>query len=233
MKVARSGGTPLTLCEAENPHGASWMEGRHHSFWARGQEAYGRSPLTVASRASWSREGKAGPTAPRSSLMESRSCLPLQSQSSTGTSANIVVASLDTGERKTLIRVGGDARYLPTGHLVYAVESTLFAVPFDAEKLELMADPAPVLEGVLRSVGGSNGVGASQFSFSQDGSLAFVSEGSRRCGAEPYLGRARWPVERDHRKKGYIFASAPIARRQTPRHYGPEGRNQRCVDPRH
>ncbi len=91
--------------------------------------------------------------------------------------ANIVVASLDTGERKTLIRVGRDARYLPTGHLVYAVESTLFAVPFDAGKLELMADPAPVLEGVLRSVGGSNGVGASQFSFSQDGSLAFVSEG--------------------------------------------------------
>ena len=86
-------------------------------------------------------------------------------------SANVVVASLDTGERKTLIRVGRDARYVPTGHLVYAVETTLFAVPFDVEKLELMGDPVPVLEGVLRSVG----TGASQFSVSQDGSLAFVS----------------------------------------------------------
>ncbi|TDI36457.1 MAG: hypothetical protein E2P02_25330, partial [Acidobacteria bacterium] len=61
----------------------------------------------------------------------------------------------------------------PTGHLVYAVESTLFAVPFDVEKLELMGDPVPVLEGVLGSIGGATG--ASQFSVSQDGSLAFVS----------------------------------------------------------
>ena len=105
--------------------------------------------------------------------------------------ANIVVASLDTGERKTLIRVGRDARYVPTGHLVYAVEATLFAVPFDVETLELTGNPVPVLQGVLRAGGAT---GASHFSFSQDGSLAFVS-GS--AGVERSL---LW-VERDGRSR--------------------------------
>ena len=105
------------------------------------------------------------------------------------------------GERKTLIRVGRDARYLPTGHLVYAVESTLFAVPFDVEKLELMGDPVPVLEGVLRSVVST---GASQFSFSQDGSLAFVS-GS--AGVERSL---LW-VERDGQSRAITERTGPFS----------------------
>ena len=176
MKVARSGGTPLTLCEAENPHGASWMEDDTILF---GQgtggiwevSANGGEPRVLV-------EGGEGRAHGPQKLPDGKSLLFTFTESKFDwDEANIVVASLDTGERKTLIRVGRDARYLPTGHLVYAVESTLFAVPFDAGKLELMADPAPVLEGVLRSVGGSNGGGASQFSFSQDGSLAFVSEG--------------------------------------------------------
>ena len=35
--------------------------------------------------------------------------------------ARIVVQSLSSGEPKTLIEGGSDARYLPTGHLVYAL----------------------------------------------------------------------------------------------------------------
>src|SRR5262249_58852814 len=45
--------------------------------------------------------------------------------------AQIVVQSLTAGgERKILIEGGSDARYLPTGHLVYAIGGSLFAVPF-------------------------------------------------------------------------------------------------------
>ena len=36
--------------------------------------------------------------------------------------ATIVTQVLRTGERKTLVNGGSDARYLPTGHLVYAHE---------------------------------------------------------------------------------------------------------------
>ena len=38
--------------------------------------------------------------------------------------AQIVVQSLDSGERKVLLEGGSDARYLPTGHLVYALEGS-------------------------------------------------------------------------------------------------------------
>ena len=49
--------------------------------------------------------------------------------------ANIAVQSLATGERKVLIEGGADARYIPTGHLVYMREGTLMAVPFNLDRL--------------------------------------------------------------------------------------------------
>jgi hypothetical protein len=45
--------------------------------------------------------------------------------------AQIVIQKLSTGERKPLLEGGSDARYVPTGHIVYALGSTLLAVPFD------------------------------------------------------------------------------------------------------
>src|SRR5215831_18658065 len=47
--------------------------------------------------------------------------------------AQIVLQSLKSGERKTLVD-GTGARYLPSGHLLYAVGGTLFAAPFDLKK---------------------------------------------------------------------------------------------------
>ena len=42
-----------------------------------------------------------------------------------------------SGERKTLVEGASDGRYLPTGHLVYAIGGTLFAAPFDLSRLEV------------------------------------------------------------------------------------------------
>src|SRR5262249_7195347 len=60
------------------------------------------------------------------------------------------------------------AAYVPTGHLVFAVGSTLMAVPFDPVKLERHGGPVPVLEGVAR---GQIGI---QLAFSQDGSSIYL-----------------------------------------------------------
>ncbi|MEO6212060.1 MAG: protein kinase [Vicinamibacterales bacterium] len=87
------------------------------------------------------------------------------------TEAQIVVQSLDTGERKTLIEGGSDARYVPTGHIVYAVGGTLFAKPFDLTNLEVTGVAVPVLEGVRRVLGSA---GAAHFAFSNAGSLVYV-----------------------------------------------------------
>jgi hypothetical protein len=87
-------------------------------------------------------------------------------------SARIVVQSLDGGERKTLIEGGSDARYAPTGHIVYALRGTLLAVPFDLATLSVTGGRVPVIEGVRRSTASVNG--AAQFAFSDTGSMVYV-----------------------------------------------------------
>jgi Tol biopolymer transport system component len=83
----------------------------------------------------------------------------------------IVVYSMASGQRKTVQRGGFYARYLPSGHLVYMHEGTLFAVPFDLQRLEVTGQPAPILEGVASTPNN----GGAQFSFSETGNLVYVA----------------------------------------------------------
>src|SRR5258706_13249031 len=85
--------------------------------------------------------------------------------------AQIVVQSLKSSERKTLVSGGSDGRYLPTGHLVYALGGVLFAVPFDLARVAVTSGPVPIVEGVKRSSGST---GTAQFSVSSTGTLVFV-----------------------------------------------------------
>ena len=55
--------------------------------------------------------------------------------------ANIEVMSLVDHRRKTLVRGGTFGRYLPSGHLIYMNRGTLFAVPFDLDRLEVHGTP--------------------------------------------------------------------------------------------
>ena len=47
----------------------------------------------------------------------------------------IALLSLDTGAYRILIEKGSFARYVSTGHLVYASGEVLLAVPFDLKRL--------------------------------------------------------------------------------------------------
>jgi hypothetical protein len=85
--------------------------------------------------------------------------------------AKIVVQVLASGERKTLIDDGADARYLRTGHVVYARGGILFAIPFDRGRLAVVGGPVRIAEGVARAQGTSSDTGAAQFSVSNTGSL--------------------------------------------------------------
>ena len=85
------------------------------------------------------------------------------------------VLSLETGEKKIVIEGGRQARYVPTGHLLYEVANsgTLMAAPFDLTQLEITGDSAPILEGVRQTTGA-----AIDFAFSADGTLVYVPGGS-------------------------------------------------------
>jgi serine/threonine-protein kinase len=86
--------------------------------------------------------------------------------------ARIVTQHLRTRARKILIEGGSDARYLPTGHIVYAVGGVLCAVPFDSRRLEVTGGPIPVVEGIRRER--ATGGATAQFSCSESGSLVYV-----------------------------------------------------------
>lgn len=86
-------------------------------------------------------------------------------------SATVEVLSLRDGRRKTLVRGGTWGRYLPSGHLVYINKGTLFAVPFDLDRLEVHGTPTPVLEGIAYSTAW----GSAQIDFSRTGALVYRS----------------------------------------------------------
>jgi hypothetical protein len=67
-----------------------------------------------------------------------------------GASPQIVVQSLRSGERRSLVS-GGTPRYARSGHLLYVQSGTLMAAPFDVQQLRVTGAAVPVVQGVLQS----------------------------------------------------------------------------------
>ena len=89
--------------------------------------------------------------------------------------AQVVAASLATGERTVVLAEGSDARYVPTGHLVYAFGTGLFAVGFDADSLTVAGGAVSLVQGVLRPTSGQTA--SANYAVSDDGTLFYVSGG--------------------------------------------------------
>jgi Tol biopolymer transport system component/DNA-binding winged helix-turn-helix (wHTH) protein len=88
-------------------------------------------------------------------------------------SANIEVLSLKSGRVKVVRRGGYFGRYLPSGHLIYFRQATLYGVPFDLRRLETHGAPVPLLE-----------ADSDRVSFSLTGILLYGSA-ARRGGVAP------------------------------------------------
>ena len=86
--------------------------------------------------------------------------------------ARVVLHSLKDGSRRTLIQGGTHARYVSSGHLVYATAGTLMAAPFDLVTGTVTGAGVPVLEGVAQS-----SIGAAQVGITTTGSLVYVPGG--------------------------------------------------------
>jgi serine/threonine-protein kinase len=85
----------------------------------------------------------------------------------------IDAAPLDTGLPKVLVENAYFGRYLPGGYLAYVSAGTVFVVPFDAQKLKITGTPIPVLQSVDSDL--SNG--SAQLSFSDSGTVVYLSGG--------------------------------------------------------
>ena len=87
--------------------------------------------------------------------------------------AAIAVLDTKSGASKVLVRGGTSARFVPTGHLVYARGSFISAVPFDLDKLEVAGSPRELFRG-----GWMNPFsGDVNLAFSDDGTLVYVPRG--------------------------------------------------------
>jgi len=84
--------------------------------------------------------------------------------------ANIEAVVVATGERKLVIQGASVARYVPTGHLIFARDGVLYAVGFDINRLAVNGKPVPILVGVA----GDKTTGAVHFAISNDGTLAYL-----------------------------------------------------------
>jgi len=88
--------------------------------------------------------------------------------------ASIGVLTIKDGQLKNLVRGSTEARYLPTGHLVYLRDGRLMAAPLDLARLELLGQPIEVMSGVRQQT--YNGTGA--FSCSTAGTCIYIGGGT-------------------------------------------------------
>ena len=171
-RIAVNGGTAVTICPASNPFGVSW-DGDTILF---GQSGSGilAVPQNGGQPEVWV---KISPdeTADSPQLLPEVNVVLFTVTKASGLDrwdhADIVVYSRDSQQRKVVIRGGSAARYVPTGHILYAVRGALMAVPFDLQRLEVTGNPAPILEGVRRSGDFSD---TAHFGVSDDGTLTYV-----------------------------------------------------------
>jgi serine/threonine-protein kinase len=90
----------------------------------------------------------------------------------------VVAQSLPAGTSKVVVNDAADARYVPTGHLLFLRRGVLCAVPFDAERLEARGPEVAVLDTVAQALTASNAfdiTGAGQFAVAATGTLAWVA----------------------------------------------------------
>ncbi len=179
-RIETSGGAPVTICQSPTPAGGITWSGEW-LFWAapggiRRVEATGGEPEVVVPLESGQMAFRPQLLPDDRTLLFTYSSSGSEGSGDTGRwmTASIVAQRLDTGERTTIVDSGTDARYLRTGHLVYAVAGVVFARPFDADSLEVRGGAASVIEGVARSVGDQSG-GGSHFALSDTGTLVFLA----------------------------------------------------------
>ena len=176
-KVAVTGGAAVTICDAPNPRGGAWGEDGDIVFSIAASVSSPRNSLLRVS-------SDGGTPQPATTLSDDEvthrwpQVLPgarailytAHNRANNYADANIVVQTLPNGPRKILQRGGSFGRYVPSGHLVYVHDGTLFAAPFDHVALEVTGPGRPVIENIANSPVN----GAAQFAFAANGTAVYL-----------------------------------------------------------
>ena len=183
MKVAVEGGVPTALCDVAVPFGFTWGDDGWIVF----------SPSRGAGLCRVPAEGGRVEllTTPDGSKGEYSHRLPFSLPGAKGILFTIKrnawdpeprVAVLEPGAQKwkVLLEDAADARFVPTGHLVFLRKGTLMAARFDPEELEVTGQPVSAVAGVEQALATTNSygdTGAGQFCASDSGALVYAAGG--------------------------------------------------------
>jgi len=85
---------------------------------------------------------------------------------------SIVAHSLATDERRVLVARGREARYTASGHLTYVQGDSLFAAPFDVNRVEVTGGAVAMVDAVQTST--ADETGAACYDVSRNGVLTFA-----------------------------------------------------------
>ena len=86
-------------------------------------------------------------------------------------STHVEALSLETGQRKMVLEDVLFVEYAPNGYLIFGREETLFAAPFDVERVEVTGPATPLVSGVLMDQMEHR---AALFALSRSGSLVYA-----------------------------------------------------------
>jgi serine/threonine-protein kinase len=175
-KVRLSDGTRVTICEAPHMHGASWgadgtivFGGAENNRWGLSRvSADGGTPEQLLVPGDSTDFFLVYPV-----LLPDGDGVLFTGVSGSGQAEHISVLSLSTGEREVLIEGGGNARYLPSGLLVFAQPGGLFAVRFDAVARAVGGSPVRVVQDAV--VGFPREPAIAHFDVAANGTLVYVA----------------------------------------------------------
>jgi serine/threonine-protein kinase len=213
-KVPARGGGVVTICSVADNRGGAWSEdGRivfapnriRAALWQVSSAGGDPTPLTALG------EGETTQRWPQM-LRGGQAVLFTGNDQPNGfEKANVVVQELPNGPRKILVRGAYQGRYVPSGHLVYVHDGTLFAAPFDIQTLELAGPAVAALEEAAVNAP----VGTAEISMSDTGTLAYLP-------APADVNYMDAPMDWMDRAGNLTTLRAPVARWLTPR-FAPDG----------
>jgi serine/threonine-protein kinase len=169
-KVLVDGGTPVDICQADIPFGATWSD-ENTIVYSGGTAGIfrvspnGGEPELIVRNPGGIAHGP-------QLLPDGHSVLfTLRKEPNRWDDADIVVESVVDHHRDVVVRGATDARYLDTGHLVFVSNGTLFGQRFSLASLKVDGVPVALVQGVAQS---TIQTGAAHFSVARSGTLAYI-----------------------------------------------------------
>jgi serine/threonine-protein kinase len=178
-KVALSGGPPLDICDLTGRiQGASWGPSGAIVFARQGlwivSDSGGKPPEVLVEGSP--ENAQYSPLV----LPDGQGVLFTETAGFDWEQAHVDSIDIATRQRKTLLTNAADARYSPTGHLLFMRSGTLLAVPFDGVSRDIAGAPVPLLAGLMHSINAPNGseeTGMGQYAISATGTLLYALGG--------------------------------------------------------